>query len=1092
MTPSSPQATSRLLPWLLAISVLFMGGGSTYLYWDHTRKQEAQNLERQFQDAANVAAINIAQKFKTYQAVMRGIQGFFRGSQQVTYEEFFQYTSSLELVDELNGIQAIAFVEAVAAPDLAEHEQRIAGELNQPYRVTPAGDRPLYAPIVYIQPMTAENLDALGFDVFTNEAAREAAEGSRDSGDIAITGALALAQDATLQSQNRSFVMYLPVYRVNQPTANPEQRRAALIGWVDVPFRMQDFMAGLAGEFNPHIDIEIYDGTEADAESLLFHSDDVSYGERNRAGEPQTSHSIQVGAREWTLLMSGTPEFRAEAVPSSRAFIVAATGALFSIVFAALVCSIARGRDRSERRAARTGHLYHALSEINQAILRLETEEQLFPLVCRMAVTYGGMKMAWVGMIDETTDRVIPVASSGASPDFLDELKISTNGDLPEGRGPTGSALRENRAVIVNDYLAATYTTLWHRFAQRYGWKSSAAFPVPRAGKPFAVLNVYHAKIGAFDDDVINLLQEMSNDISFALDNFDREKQRRAFERALAESETRLSTILDSVGASIYLKDTGGHYLFANKQALNLWGAADKEDVLGTDDTRFFSGPSLASLQENDRAVLENGEIVRAEEIVTLKQSGATRSFWSVKLPLRDSDGNIYGLCGISTDMTENKAREERIRYLSNYDTLTNLPNRQLLQEKARLAFASANSQNSGLSLLCINLDRFKIINESLGHSIGDLVLQEVARRMAAELHLNATLCRLGGDHFLALLSGANINTTVAIARQLLSAIAAPMTLKGHELSITANVGIALAPDHGHNLEQLIQAADAALFNAQKGGPNNIQVFSHSMRALAEETLQIERDLREALQKDQLLLHYQPQVDIHSGRIVGIEALVRWQHPELGLIPPIRFIPVAEQSGLIIDIGTWVMEAAASQLASWHKQGFEVPSVSVNLSAPQLYKANFVETVQNLVYRHRLSDGMLDLELTENIAMEHSTQTLLTLGQLRTLGITLSIDDFGIGYSSLSYLKRYPVHRLKIDKSFVDGLGRDPENEAIVLAIIGMARGLGFKTVAEGVETPEQLEFLKSNGCDTYQGFYFSKPLPAAQIPALVRQQVKT
>ena len=582
----------------------------------------------------------------------------------------------------------------------------------------------------------------------------------------------------------------------------------------------------------------------------------------------------------------------------------------------------------------------------------------------------------------------------------------------------------------------------------------------------------------------------MSSDISFALDNFDRETQRTAMETALAKNEATMKTIMENIGACIYLKDTMGHYTFVNQQILELW-RVEKSEVIGFGDDKFFDPHTVKRIQANDRRVFEHGEIIQCEETDTVKTSGVTRIFWSIKLPLRDINGQIYALCGISTDVTEHRIKEEKIRYLSNYDALTGLPNRTLLNEKARVALAAAKASGTQVSLLFIDLDRFSIINDSLGHSVGDEVLKQLSQRLTAELNLSATLSRAGGDEFCLLLPGVDTSQVKRIAQELLDIITYPVDIKERRLTLTASIGIAFFPDHGSNIERLIQSADAALAQAKQKGCNNYQIFNEVMRSDADETLLIENELREAIGKQQLALHYQPQVDMQSGKIFGVEALVRWEHPEMGMIYPGRFIPIAEESGLIVDIGNWVLETAVRQQAAWLSEGLPLTSIAVNLSAIQIYKDDFSQTVDSILEKYQLPHAMLELELTERIAMEHSSRTLITLHQLQALGITLSIDDFGTGYSSLSYLKSYPVKKLKIDKSFVDGLGNNAEDQAIVVAIIGIAKGLGFKTVAEGVETKEQWKFLKDHGCDEYQGYFFSKPVAAEFIPALLTSTLK-
>ena len=1085
---------NQCLPWLLSGLTLLIGGSATLTYWHHFEKQQQEAVNLKFQAESDRLTANISQQLNSYKVVMRGIQGFFRGSEHVTYPEFSRYVASLDITRDLRGVQGVGFAIPVAHKDLTAHLATMRRELPRHYQITPAvGNRDELAPIIYIEPLEDDNLAALGFDILSNPLAREAAETARDTDDIVITSPLTLVQDRSKQA-DPGFVMYLPVYKHDHRLSTPAERRAALLGWVDVPFRVKDLLTGLEEQINPNIDIEIHDFSASDSHTLLFHGDAIPHQQRTISGEWQYQQEIDIGQRKWTLLLSSTPAFRENAVLPTHPWVISATGGTLSLALALLVLTISQSRNHNQHRALRLGRLYHALSQVNQAIVRMDSEDELLPLVCQMAVQFGGMKMAWIGLLDELQDEstanITPLTSYGTGVNYINSLRVSICKDVPEGQGPTGTAMRENRPVVINHYLTDPNTRPWHERARQFGWRSAAAFPIQRQGKPFAVLNVYHDKPAAFDQDAINLLVEMSSDISFALDNFDREAQRTAMETALAKNEATMKTIMENIGACIYLKDTKGHYTFVNQQVLELWGV-EKSEVIGFGDEKFFDPHTVKRIQANNLRVFKHGEIIQCEETDTVKSSGVTRIFWSIKLPLWDINGQIYALCGISTDITEHRIKEEKIRYLSNYDPLTGLPNRTLLNEKARAALAAAKASGTQVSLLFIDLDRFSIINDSLGHSVGDAVLKQLSQRLSAELNLNATLSRAGGDEFCLLLPSIDTSQVTRIAQQLLDIITYPVDINERRLTLTASIGIAFFPDHGSNVERLTQSADAALAQAKHKGRNNYQIFNEVMRSDANETLLIENELREAIGKQQLSVHYQPQVDMQSGRIFGVEALVRWEHPEMGMIYPGRFIPIAEESGLIVDIGNWVLETAVRQQAAWLSEGLPLTSIAVNLSARQIYKDNFPQTVKSILEKYQLPHAMLELELTERIAMEHSSRTLITLHQLQALGITLSIDDFGTGYSSLNYLKSYPVKKLKIDKSFVDGLDNNAEDQAIVVAIIGIAKGLGFKTVAEGVETKEQWKFLHDHGCDEYQGYFFSKPVAAEFIPALLTPTLK-
>jgi diguanylate cyclase (GGDEF)-like protein/PAS domain S-box-containing protein len=473
-------------------------------------------------------------------------------------------------------------------------------------------------------------------------------------------------------------------------------------------------------------------------------------------------------------------------------------------------------------------------------------------------------------------------------------------------------------------------------------------------------------------------------------------------------------------------------------------------------------------------------------EVTGHRKSGEVFPEW-LSISVVQEDDRIVQHIGILSDLSAHRAAEERIRFLCNFDSLTRLPNRELLRDRTQVALAGAERTNTGVALMCIDLDRFKVINDSLGHVVGDHVLQELAERLSGHLHADVTLSHQGGDEFVVLLPNTDVDAAAHIAGQILAIIAQPFVIGGQHLTVTATIGIAEFPQDGGNFEQLAQSADSALYRAKSGGGNAFQFFTRKIQEQAQELLQLENELRGALERDEFVLHYQPQVDAKTAKIIGAEALIRWQHPKRGILPPGHFIPIAEESGLMIDIGGWVLRTAVRQVADWHAEGLPIVPIAVNVSVSQFRQDALYETVAQSLALSRVDPAMLELEMTEAGAMENSERTINVLEKLRALGVMLSIDDFGTGHSSLSYLKRFRVDKLKIDQSFVRDLGQDAEDAAIVTAIIGIARGLGVTTVAEGVETQQQLDFLREKLCDQYQGYLFSKPLPAESFALLLR-----
>ncbi|MDH4133277.1 MAG: EAL domain-containing protein, partial [Gammaproteobacteria bacterium] len=437
----------------------------------------------------------------------------------------------------------------------------------------------------------------------------------------------------------------------------------------------------------------------------------------------------------------------------------------------------------------------------------------------------------------------------------------------------------------------------------------------------------------------------------------------------------------------------------------------------------------------------------------------------------------------IVQDISARKSAEARLVYLANYDALTELPNRQLFSQRLARLLEEAEQRDRLVAVLFVDLDRFKTINDSLGHEAGDELLKVVARRLNETLRPGDILARTGGDEFvLALSNVAHVDDVARIASRMLSRLAPAITIGGRELFVTPSIGITLYPFDDRRGEQLLRNADTAMFQAKERGGNTFCFYTAELNARAERQLTLETGLRHALKRGELHLLYQPQVDVRTGALLGAEALLRWQHPEWGLILPSEFIPLAEETGLILPIGEWVLEQACAQAQAWREAGHGELRVAVNLSGRQLPEKTLIDSIETLFGKFPHARGMLEVEITESILMQDLEETAAVLEGLTRLGIRVAMDDFGTGYSSLSYLKRLPIDALKIDQSFVRDITVDADDAAIVQAVIAMARHLDIQVLAEGVETAEQLAFLQRHGCDSMQGYFVSRPLPAAQF----------
>jgi diguanylate cyclase (GGDEF)-like protein/PAS domain S-box-containing protein len=549
-----------------------------------------------------------------------------------------------------------------------------------------------------------------------------------------------------------------------------------------------------------------------------------------------------------------------------------------------------------------------------------------------------------------------------------------------------------------------------------------------------------------------------------------------------------LRSILDAIPQRVFWKDRSSIYLGCNQALATDAGLDAAAAIIGKSDFDLSWNKTAEHYRADDQLVMEQESAKLNFHERLSRPDGSVRWIQTNKLPLRDRKGKVTGVVGTYEDITARKVAEEQVQFLAYYDALTGLPNRTLLQDRLTKALASARRRKDKVALLFLDLDRFKDINDSLGHSVGDLLLREVAERLKKWARELDTVARLGGDEFLIMLAHVKDVPDVAVAAERIrNALNPGFVVQGHSLNVSCSIGISIFPEHGADGETLIKNADAAMYCAKEKGRNNSRFFTEEMNAQAVERLTLESSLRLALDKKELFLVYQPEMDIATGKIIGLEALLRWQHPKLGLVPPDKFIRIAENSGLIVPIGEWVLRTACSQARKWQDEGLLAVSVAVNVSAVQFRQEGFCEVIRRVLDETSLAPQYLELELTESLLLSNADVMFSVFQELKAMGLKLAIDDFGTGYSSLSYLKKFPVSKLKIDRSFVRDVAVNADDAAIAIAIISMAKSLHLKVIAEGVENEEQMSFLRAHQCDEIQGYHFSKPLAVDKVADKLR-----
>jgi diguanylate cyclase (GGDEF)-like protein/PAS domain S-box-containing protein len=728
----------------------------------------------------------------------------------------------------------------------------------------------------------------------------------------------------------------------------------------------------------------------------------------------------------------------------------------------------------------RLNRLYSALSAINQLIVHVPSRETLLDSVCRILVERGGFTLAWIGMLDDDGRTIRLAARHGGNVAMFEQVGPFTLD--PPLRTPSEIALGEDRLFLSNRLeQESLLSDIWPVF-ERYDLHSTAACPLRVAGEAIGVIGIFSNEPDFFDDALIQLIEEVGGDVSFALENYRRDARRIEAEESLksAEEFNRLSRqVIEADPNGVMITSAADHdnpILYVNPAFERITGYS-REEVLDRD-PRFLVGDD-----HDQRELYEIREAVshRREGKALLRNYRKDGTlFWNelTMAPVLDSDGRPTHFVGVINDITDRKQYEEQLERQYSQDALTGLASRNLLRDRVEQSIAAADHERRRMALFFIDLDHFKRINDSLGRTAGDTVLKEIAARLKACSSRRDTAARVSGDEFVILVADYSGSADLTRrARKIREALDAPIGIGERQMKITGSIGIAVYPANGEDYDTLLRNADIAMYRAKQHGAEGIQFYTEDMNADALQRVDLESRLRQAVEDRSMTLYYQPVIDLKTDRVVGAEALLRWFDGD-SLRPPNEFIPLAEETGLIIPIGRQVLEKAATQARNWQDEGRDL-SMSVNLSARQFADPSLVDHIRTALEQSRLDAGRLRLEVTESVVMENAEEAARVLRELQALGLGVSIDDFGTGYSSLAYLKRFPIDQFKIDQSFIQDLEDRDESEAIVMAIIRLARSLGLATVAEGVETAAHRDYLAHAGCDLAQGYFYSPPMPA-------------
>jgi len=1034
LTALSKSLRERALPLCLAFAVLFSSLGVTWWVWELARQNAMDELNAEFDLKVREMAARIEQRISNYESVLRGTYGFFLSSQKVERAEFKSYVTSLDLAKSHQGMMGIGLAMAVPKDRKAAHEAFMRREIPD-YAVFPDNEGKMLAPVVLREPPPEKGHGSVGFDLLSEPRRREALIKARDTGRMSVSGKLSLLARGNKNSQP-GFLMFLPLYAgygAGSVPSDLDGRRRDIAGWVYTPIRMSDMMAGLSDERAADLDYEIFDGENQSDDDRLFDSDGASMRHRSEKALLTSTYRIDAGCHSWMMVVRSLPSFEAR-MDSGKPSFIAGSGVALSLLFTLLIYLLASGRMRA----------FALANRMNDSLKRSEARYA--------RVMEGSEQGFW--------EFDIGTGNFSVSPGFE-----ALFGYKPGERDLN----RRNWFKYANqDDLAVTVERIEDHLRGRTPLFNTEMRCQTKDGKWKWVH--YRGKVTTWAPDGAPLLASGTvTDIT----------ERKKVERALLMTQFSLEKAVDPV---LWIS-ADGRIRFVNEAACSHLGYSRDELLALT-----ISDIDPAFPPDVWREWLARGKADGANKIESLHRTKDGHMI-PVEVSINDVEyeGEQYSFAFIR-DISAQKRSEELIWHQANFDALTGLPNRWMFLDRLHKEIQTSQRTGQPLALMFLDLDYFKDVNDTLGHGKGDNLLKMTAERLNSCVRKTDTVARLGGDEFTIILPCmTELKGVERIAKEILDKLSEPFHLEEDIAYVTSSIGITFYPNDATDSESLLKNADQAMYAAKELGRKRFSYYDSALQDAALNRRHLISDLHDALESDQFRVVYQPIVELATGVIHKAEALVRWQHPERGMVSPAEFIPIAEEVGMIHDIGNLVFRQAAYQVVQWreaHHAGFQI---SVNIS-PMQFKFDGIRSAPWFTPLQQMSlpgQGIV-VEITEGLLLDANDNVKDQLLALRDAGIEVALDDFGTGYSSLSYLKKFDIDYIKIDQSFVRNLTAESDDLALCEAMIIMAHRLGIKVIAEGVETEEQRGLLLTAGCDFAQGYFFSRPVPADRLNELI------